>query len=400
MSQHPIVIVGAGPVGLTAATILTQAGLPVIVVEKSNAPSREWRASTFHAGTLELLEPYGIVEELMSRGLLSEKVQYRDRKNGLYAEFDFNLLKDDTKYPFRLQCSQATYVQLLFEKLKKRANAELRFEAEITGFTQNESVVTVSVKTPNGMEQLQTPYLLGADGARSVVRKTLGFAFDGYTFEERWLLVGTPNALDQYIPGLAYVNYISDPEQFLFMLRVPEAWRFLYPVPPEIPDEVALNMDNIQRTMREALHTTDHFPVVENTLYRIHQRVAENFYEGRAILLGDAAHLNSPMGGLGLNSGIHDAVDLSIRLIRIVNGADRKAELDKYSDARRRVAVEYVKSISEKNTQVVKETDPEHRIKLQREMAELANDPVRARQWLLRSAMIASIREQGIGDAP
>ncbi len=83
MSQHPIVIVGAGPVGLTAATILTQAGLPVIVVEKSNAPSREWRASTFHAGTLELLEPYGIVEELMSRGLLSEKVQYRDRKKRL-----------------------------------------------------------------------------------------------------------------------------------------------------------------------------------------------------------------------------------------------------------------------------------------------------------------------------
>jgi len=400
MTRDPIVIAGAGPVGLTVAEILTQEGIPVIVLEKGGAPSPEWRASTFHAGTLELLEPYGINEELMKRGLIAEKVQYRDRKTGLYAEFDFSLLKEDTKYPFRLQCSQATYVQVLNERLQKRSNAELRFNAEVVDFEQDESGVTVKVQTPNGLETLRTPYFLGADGGRSTVRKKLGVTFEGYTFEERWLLVGTSSALDQYIPDLAYVNYISDPDQFLFMLRVPEAWRFLYPVPPEISDEAALNPDSIQKTMQAALHTSDYFPVVENTIYRIHQRVAGKFYEGRVVLLGDAAHLNSPMGGLGLNSGIHDAVDLSKRLVRIAHGADAGPELEKYSEVRQRVAVDYVKSISEKNTRVVKETDAEHRIKLQNDMRDEANDPDRARKWLLRSAMIASVKEQGIGEPP
>jgi 3-(3-hydroxy-phenyl)propionate hydroxylase len=400
MSIEPIIIAGAGPVGLTAAEILTQKGIPVLVLEKGSTPSREWRASTFHAGTLELLEPYSINNELMKRGLIADKVQYRDRKTGLYAEFDFNLLKEDTKYPFRLQCSQATYVHVLHERLKQRSNADIRFDAEVVELQQDEAGVTVTFETPRGREQARTSYLLGADGGRSSVRKALGFSFDGYTLEERWLLVGTSFPLDRYIPDLAYVNYISDPKQFLFMLRVPEAWRFLYPVPPDISDAAALDPDSIQHTMRTALSTEDTFPIVENTLYRIHQRVAEKFYEGRVILLGDSAHLNSPMGGLGLNSGIHDAVDLSERLIRIMDGADTKPELDKYSEVRRRVALDYVKSISERNTQIVKEPDTQQRLKLQQDMRDQANDPVRARKWLLNSAMIASVREQGIGEAP
>src|SRR5712692_5764345 len=103
MQQDPIVIVGAGPVGLTVAEILTQQAIPVIVLEQSATPSPEWRASTFHAATLELLEKTGVSEELVARGLIADRIQYRDRLTGLYAEFDTNLLKNDTRYPFRLQ---------------------------------------------------------------------------------------------------------------------------------------------------------------------------------------------------------------------------------------------------------------------------------------------------------
>lgn len=400
MFTEPIVIAGAGPVGMTLAEILSYNQIPVIVLEKGDAPNREWRASTFHAGTLELLENTGIVSELLQRGLKAEKVQYRDRKEGLYAEFDFTQLKDETKYPYRLQCSQATYVQVVYDRLKNRPHVDVRFQTEVVDFKQDKNGVTVIVKTPNGEERIRTPYLLGTDGGRSTVRKKLGVAFDGYTHEERWLLVGTPVAFDKYIPDLAYVNYISDPEQFLFILKVPEAWRFLYPVPPDVTDEVALDPENIQRTMRNALNTSDHFPIVENTIYRIHQRVADKFFKGRVALVGDAAHLNSPMGGLGLNSGIHDAVDLSQRIIRISEGSNAEAELEKYSEVRRRVAVDYVKEISEKNTKVVKEKDLDQRKKLQKDLADLAKDPTRAKQWMLRSAMIASVREQGIGEPP
>ncbi|MDQ0971878.1 3-(3-hydroxy-phenyl)propionate hydroxylase [Neobacillus niacini] len=401
MLKNPIIIAGAGPVGITLADKLSFHGIPVIVLEKSNAPNKEWRASTFHAGTLELLEETGVTEELIARGLKAEKVQYRDRKNGLYAEFDFTLLKDETKYPFRLQLSQATYVQVVYERIKSRPEVDVRFQAEVVDYEQDDNGVTVTIKTPNGLETLRTPYLVGTDGGRSTVRKKLGVKFDGYTHEERWLLVGTPIPFDRYIPDLAMVNYISDPEEFLFILRVPEAWRFLYPVPADVPDEVALDPERIQQTMQKALKTTDRFPIVENTIYKIHQRVAEKFYKGRVVLAGDAAHLNSPMGGLGLNSGIHDATDISKRLIRIINeGADHESELEKYSEVRQTVAVDYVKEISEKNTRVVKEKDPDYRLQLQKDLNSLATNPVTARQWLLRSAMIASVREQGIGEPP
>jgi 3-(3-hydroxy-phenyl)propionate hydroxylase len=399
--KNPIIIAGAGPVGITLADKLSFHGIPVIVLEKSEAPNKEWRASTFHAGTLELLEETGITEELSELGLKAEKVQYRDRKNGLYAEFDFSLLKDETKYPYRLQLSQATYVQVVYERIKNRPEVDVRFQAEVLDYEQDDNGVTVTIKTPKGIEYLRTPFLIGTDGGRSTVRKKLGVSFEGYTHEERWLLVGTPVPFDRYIPDLEMVNYISDPEEFLFILRVPEAWRFLYPVPAGVPDEVALDPKRIQQTMQKALKTTDTFPIVENTIYKIHQRVAGKFYKGRVVLAGDAAHLNSPMGGLGLNSGIHDASDLSKRLIRILKeGANYEAELEKYSEVRQKVAVEYVKEISEKNTRVVKEKDADYRLQLQRDMNKLATNPVTAKQWLLRSAMIASIREQGIGEPP
>ncbi|MBV9232104.1 MAG: FAD-dependent monooxygenase, partial [Chloroflexi bacterium] len=385
------------------AEILTQQDISVIVLEQSATPSREWRASTFHAATLELLEKTGVSQELVARGLIADKIQYRDRQTGLYAEFDTNLLKNDTRYPFRLQCPQSTYVQVLAERLGKRPSADLRFNSALVGLEQDGTAVKAVVQTPEGSYTLHTPFLLGADGAKSTVRKLLGIAFDGMTYEERLLLVGTPVPFDQFLPDISYVNYISDPEEFLFILRVPEAWRLLYAVPPTITDEQALSDQRIQGTLQRALHTDQYFPIVEHMIYRFHQRVAERFYDGRVVLLGDAAHVNSPFGGLGLNSGIHDAVDLSIRLGRILaegSLANVEAELEMYAQRRRQVAIRYVQNISGRNTRLIAEQDPQERQRLQQELASEAADPERARQWLLRSSLLMSVREQGIGVAP
>jgi 3-(3-hydroxy-phenyl)propionate hydroxylase len=401
MLENPIIIVGAGPVGLTAAEILTQQGIPVLVLEKNEFPNKEWRASTFHSGTMELLEPTGLADELLKRGLKAPKIQYRDRQTGLYAEFDSTLIKDETKYPFRLQCPQSTYTQVVYERLQKRPIAKILFNSEVVGISQDKDGVTVTIQTLDGEQQFRTPFVLGADGARSAVRKLLGLSFEGYTLEERFLLVGTPVGFDQYIPDLAYVNYISDPDEFLFILRVPEAWRLLYPIPPSISDEEALSDESIQRGLQGALKTDDQFPIVERMIYRVHQRVAGKFYQGRVVVLGDAAHINSPLGGLGLNSGIHDAVDLSKRLIRILSeGANMVDEFEVYNTARRQVALNYVKEMTEKNTNLMKEKDPEYRLRMQKQMSELAADPERAKNWLLRASLISSVREQGIGEPP
>ncbi|MEB3102133.1 FAD-dependent oxidoreductase [Ferviditalea candida] len=403
--KDPIVIVGAGPVGLTVAEILSIQNIPVIVLEKSDGPSKEWRASTFHAATMELLESNaaGLADDLLARGLIADKIQYRDRKTGLFAEFDCSLINEDTKYPFRLQCPQSTYVQVVYQRLQQRSCADVRFNSEVIGLSQDSAGAAVTLRTPGGEEKIRASFVLGADGARSTVRKELGFAFEGYTLEQRFLLVGTPVSFEQYLPDIGYVNYISDPEEFLFILRVPEAWRLLYPIPPEISDETALEEERIQASMQKALKTQDRFPLVERMIYRVHQRVAERFYDGRLILLGDAAHVNSPLGGLGLNSGIHDAVDISMRLVRYIHnegGTDLQAELETYSNVRRKVALAYVRQISERNTSIVTEKDPQKRLQLQQELAAEANDPVRARQWLLRASLLTSVREQGIGEPP
>lgn len=401
MSKKPIVIAGGGPVGMTAAVILAQNDIPVILLEKNASPSREWRASTIHAGTLELLESTGLVEELLKLGIPAPKVQYRDRTNGLFAEFDFALIKDQTKYPYRLQLPQCDYVQIFNQFLNKCPIAEVRYSAEVISHEQDANGVNVTIKTPEGIETLRTPYFLAAEGAKSVTRKQLGIEFPGYTLVERFLLIGTPVSFTNYLPDLGYVNYISDPEEFLFILKVPQAWRILYPIPSGVSDEEAMNPERIQRTIQKALTTKDRFPIIETAIYMVHQRVAERYFEGRVILLGDAAHLNSPMGGLGLNNGVHDAVDLSRRMVRILNqGADAQPELQKYSDVRRKVAIDYVRQITERNTNVLTEKDPQKRLALQKEYSDQANDPVEASKWILRSAMISSVREQGVGEPP
>jgi len=400
----PIVVSGAGPVGLTAATILSSKGIPVIVLEKENQPSKEWRASTFHAGTLELLEEVGIAQNLVPKGIIADKVQYRDRQTGLYAEFDFNLIKDETNYPYRLQCPQSTYVKMLKEEFLDPAdNVELLFNSELTSLEQDKDSVTIKVQTPEGERVIETPYLLAADGARSTTRKLIDYDFTGYTLEEKFLLVGTPANFHDYIPDIAYVNYVSDPEQFLFLLKVPGAWRLLFPVPSNMTDEEATSEENVQKQLQKALKTDDQFEVIEQMIYRVHQRVAEKFYKGRVVLMGDAAHVNSPMGGLGLNSGVHDAVDITRRIERIINEDNESSiqeELETYSDVRRKVALEYVKLISEKNTRLMKEKEPELRVQMQKDMHEEATNEDLARKWILRSSLISSVREQGIGKPP
>jgi 3-(3-hydroxy-phenyl)propionate hydroxylase len=401
MLKEPIIVAGAGPVGLTIADILSLEGIPVRVLEKESSPSNEWRASTFHAGTLELLESTGVTEELIKLGIKATKVQYRDRNEGLFAEFDFDTIKDETKYPFRLQCPQSTYTYLVYERLLERSNVEFMFKAEVLDFEQDDKGVTVYVQTSAGIKTMRTSYLLAADGGRSTIRKRLGVKFEGYTLPERFLLTSTNVDFTKFLPDIGLVNYIADPEEFLFVLKVPEAWRLLFPIPPEMSDEKAMDDENLQRTYQRALHTDRRFPIIEHRIYRVHQRVADRFYDGRVILLGDAAHLNSPMGGLGLNGGIHDAVDLSRRMIRILNGeTDVKAELDKYSEVRRSVYLEYIRQMSERNTNVMRETDPELRKKLQQEYIDQAADPEQHKAWVMRSAMITSIREKGIGEPP
>jgi 2-polyprenyl-6-methoxyphenol hydroxylase-like FAD-dependent oxidoreductase len=391
VSDLPVVVVGAGPVGMTAAASLARRGVPVVVVEADPEPRPDWRASTFHAATLELLEDIDITDRMHDEGLVVPRYQYRDRRKGLVAEFDLTLLADETKYPYRLQINQQRLVRFLYERL--RGEADLRFGTRFVAAEQDGAGVAVTVETTGGPYTLRASHLIGADGAGSTVRKAMGVAFEGHTYAERFLIVSTPVDIGAQLPGIAEVNYVADPEEWLFILHTPESWRVLWPVPPEVPQEEATRPEVMQAALQALAPLPGGYPIIDHQIYSVHQRVAATFRRGNMFLVGDAAHINSPIGGVGLNSGIHDAMDLTRRLARGGTGAD----LDTFADVRRRVAMEYVRADTDRNTRQIAERDEATRRRNHAELRATAADPDRARAYLRRVSLLESVRRFGIG---
>jgi 2-polyprenyl-6-methoxyphenol hydroxylase-like FAD-dependent oxidoreductase len=369
-----VVVVGAGPVGLTAALTLHRLGADVTVLEAGDALATESRASTFHPPSLEMLAGLGVLPALLAQGLVSPRFQYRERGGGIIAELDMSLLADDTPFPFRLQCEQSKLTRLLLPLLPP---GTVHFGQRVERVTQDATGVTVN-------DAFRGDWLIGADGANSAVRRSLfGDAFEGITYPDRFLVGSTDEDLTALLPGIAEVNYLFDPVEWLVVLRTPDHWRVLLPTPPDTPDDVEK-----ARLPERLLGVADPgrpWRVAHTTLYRVHQRVASSFRVGRVLLAGDAAHINNPLGGMGMNSGIHDAVLLSTA---IVNGDDDAVTAT--AAARRDVARDYVQKTTHSNWEKLRSGGASAYAD---ELRALAADPVAARAYLLRSSMIASLRE-------
>ena len=398
---RPVVVVGAGPVGMTAAAALAHAGVPVVVVELNPEPRPDWRASTFHAATLELLETIDITEQMHAEGLVVPTYQFRDRRDGLVAEFDFRLLADETRFPYRLQLNQQHLVRMLYERLLADPTVSVRFGTRVTGLRLEAAGPVLELEGPDGCEELAASFVIGADGPRSAVRGALGIAFEGFTYPERFAITSTSVDLQELLPDLGHVNYVADPEEWLFILRTPESWRVVWPVPEGMSEEEATSPERLQRQLQRIAPYEPGYPVIDHQIYNVHQRVAATMRVGPILLAGDAAHINSPLGGVGLNSGIHDAMDAARRLARIVlEGADVDAELDTYDRVRRTVAVEYVQADTQRNTDRLREKDDAVRRAHQDDMRALAADPEKARAYIRRVSLLESVQRFGIGRPP
>ncbi|HUZ74036.1 MAG TPA: FAD-dependent monooxygenase [Stellaceae bacterium] len=393
-----VVIIGAGPVGLCLALALAQAGIAVTLVEELNQGNfldQVPRAGTNHPATLEMLDRIGLYQRLEPRGIVAPVFHYWDRREGLVAAFDHALLKDDTRFPYVLQCERIKLVEEAMAMAKARPEIELRLGTGFTGFVQDADGVTASVVDEAGARgQIRGRYLVSAEGARSIVRKELGIAFEGFTYPDRTLNIEV--AYDFTRHGYAHRNYVSDPEEWsnLFHWKgPPDRWRVHFPTDPDADPEALTRPEAMQARLQRFLAIGSDFAIVGCNLYIVHQRVAARFRGGRAILAGDAAHVNSPIGAMGMNSGIHDAFNLAEKLVAILRGEADESALDRYERQRRHVAVTHTQAQTIRNRRLLEERDPEVRRRNLDTLRRTASDPAASRAFLLRSSLIDSVRE-------
>lgn len=389
--QAHVVVAGAGPVGLVSALLLANQGVKVTVLEAAPALNRDLRASTFHPPTLDMLAPLGLTDDLVAQGLVARYTQQRDRQEGVIAEFDMQLIAPDTDHPFRLQCEQWKLTQMIQAQLNAMPHVQILFDAKVTQVTQSADQVQVAFTQAEEAHSLQADYLIGADGAWSAVRRSLNIEFEGFTYPERFLVVSTAFEYADHLPRLSYVNYCSDPQEWCVLLRVPTLWRVLFPTKAEETDEAVLTDESVQARLQNLLPQAQPYVTQHRTLYKVHQRVAQRFRHGRVVLAGDAAHINNPLGGMGMNGGIHDAMNLSEKLLSILQHGESDAVLDQYERQRRTIAIDYINASTARNKRDIEERDPVKRKENQQALRELSLDPVRARAYIRQSSMIVAL---------
>ena len=396
-SNERVLIAGAGPVGLAAAANLVRNGVPVTVFEAGADLSTESRASTFHPPTLDMLDTLGAAKPLIAQGLTAPTFQYRTMRHGILAQFDFGAIADATAHPYRVQCEQSRLTRILYEQLRTQPDFSIEFNSAVTRARQSTSGMTIVIKRDGRLETRTGRFLIGADGARSDVRRSLGIEFTGFTWPDRFLVVSTPFDFYGAIEGLAPVSYVADPERWRFLLQIPGLWRVMFPVAGNESDEMALTPKFAQALMATVVPGITTYEIAHTTLYKVHQRVAKTMRLGSAFLIGDAAHINNPLGGMGMNGGIHDAMNLTTRLAEVWHGRAANAALDLFDRERRLVTIEYIDQQSTQNKRNL-ESDG---VALRANLEAIATDPQLTREYLMRVSMIASLaRAKELGATP
>lgn len=387
-----VIIAGAGPAGVVAALHLARAGVRVVLLEGGADVAQDLRASTLHPPTLDYLRTLDLSEALHAQGLRSPEYRYINRRTSAQISFDLTEIADVTDHSYRLQCEQWKLTTLAVRRLRELPSAELRFSHRVLGFAQDAGGVTVYTETPHGAETIRGRYLLACDGANSVIRRATGVAFDGFTWEEKFLTLSTLAPMEQRLP-VCNVNYMADPEEWLVLLRAPTAWRVLVPAREQDADADLLSDARANAVFAGLLGSDERIETTHRTIYRVHQRVARQHRFGRALLVGDAAHLNNPLGGFGMNAALHDVRNLCGQILAILGGAGED-RLDLYERQRRTVMQEFIQAQSIRNKKAIEMSTADALDAGEQELRATAADPARRREYLLRQSMYRAVERE------
>ena len=395
----PVIVVGAGPAGCSLALYLAQHDVNTLLIEtftEANFLDQAPRTGSIHPSTLEMFADLGLYERIEPRGLIAPTFQFWDRlSDSMIAEFDHAVLKDDTRFPFVLQCERIKVAEEAMKMLRTYPNVKIRMGTTLEDMEQDADGVTAIVTNEGGeTERIRGSFIISGEGARSVVRKASNIAFEGYTYPDQVLTVSVVHDFDK-LHGYSYRNYLSDPDQWanLFKWGQPEQWRVHFPTSLDDDPEMLMSDEYCQKQLQKFLPNPKPYDIVYRKLYSSHQLIADTFNVGRALLAGDSAHVNSPIGGVGMNSGVHDSINLGEKLVGILDASMDMSVLDRYTRQRKHVAVNHVKTITERNKKLINERDPELRKRNHDMLHDNATDPKLAREYILRTSLMKSLEE-------
>lgn len=395
--RDPVIIAGAGPVGMVCALALHQNDVPVVVLETLHEPFIDQRAASHHPPTIEMLDGLGLAREMIPEGLISPVYRFRDRVTGeVVAEFDLGRLSGEVPYPYVLQFEQYKLTRKILDLHAGAGGIDVRYSHEVSDFTQFDDHVDVMAETPGGRESLRASYLIGCDGGRSVVRKQAGIEFEGFTYPEKFIKIGTYFDFTAHDSNLVFRNYFSDPEEWCNLFKVRGEggrgiWRGVFPTRLDETDEDALSPEGVEARMQRFFPKSGAYEISYRNLYEVSQRVAASLVKGRVLLAGDSAHVNNPIGGMGLNGGIHDAVNLAARLASVWKGESGPEALALYSRQRRKAATDFTQAQTIHNKKLLEERDTKIRTRRLDGLRRTGDDPARARAYMRRAALIESL---------
>jgi 3-(3-hydroxy-phenyl)propionate hydroxylase len=372
----------------------------VTVLEAFAEPPQDPRAATVHPSTLEMLDSVGLAAGVIEKGLVAPEFQFRDRRTQeIIAVFDMKHVADETDFPFAVQYEQWKLVRDAIEALAEYDIADIRLNTTVTAFSQDYDGVTVITENADGdLEKIEGRYLLACDGGRSTIRIGLGVFMSGFTWEERFLVLTSEHDFAKH-DGFIYRNYVIDPKEWCAVFKVPGdkdqgIWRTLFPTQPGETDAELLSDSGVTKRIKGLRADMDHTDIIHRNLYAVNQRVADKFSIERIFLAGDAAHLNNPLGGLGLNTGIHDCMNITKKIGDVWFARAEVNVFERYHRQRHQLATEFLQSVTIENKKRIEESDPEVIKANQNELRENAENPTKAKAWLMRSSLLSSVRKE------
>jgi 2-polyprenyl-6-methoxyphenol hydroxylase-like FAD-dependent oxidoreductase len=387
-----VIVAGGGPTGLLTAFLCGEAGIEARVFEAQPDIALDLRATSFHPPTLDMLEPCGITDELIAQGITTTSWQVRLHPAGDRAVFDLATITGDVRHPFRLQCEQWRLSRALLARIVRQSNTAAAFAAKVVGYVQDDTGVDVTVERAGTRETLRARILIGADGLHSTVRQAAGIPFEGEAFPETTLVLTTTFPFDRYMEGIGIVASCWTEKGNIAFLRLRDYWRLAVYLKENVPIEQQITPDGVEAALQEIIAVPERYPVVRAWPYKVNQRIVPYYHTGRVVLVGDAAHVNSPAGALGLNGGIHEAFELTAALVDVLKHGQPVERFALYSRRRRPVVAEEILGQAKRNRNRMREKDPDARRRLLGELQAITRDPEHHHAYVRKASMIDGLR--------